>query len=629
MRRMHQSPSNPPKGWEKNYPGLNWNILTKIENATNGSEKQRLMRLHNEMLNRSYGYLHANPKNGRLKNYRTKRLQTRFFPSQTRGQSLKELGQKRIEALTKEFGTAEREAARQADENAKKTANAEAKKAANKAAAEEAARKAANKAAAEEAARKAANEKAAANAKKAAEKEAANTKKAANAKKAANEKEAANKAAANANKAAKLKANTEEARRIQGARVIAAHNAEVKRQGNANTAAANLEKLVNMWKQPPPLNYKPLFEGYNKRIIQDLEKLFPPPLPPRPKGNSPPLPPLLPVRPKPVIRNINTGPPINFSRFPRVGNFRYKFLKRFKPSGGKSNTGTQTNKNNKGVGGGPPNNKGTQTNKNNKGVGGGPPNNKGTQTNKNNKGVGGGPPNKNNKGVGGGPPNKNKGGGGGGAGPGFTFAPSFAPSLGPVTGGAGGTGTGGSVRNIEFPRIGPFNTRGGQGTGGAIRNINFPRIGPFNVRGGGTAGGGAPSQGEARINEMIRNAGGLANVERGINALEKTRGNVVRAQEMTKLPKETFVNIRRMGGSRKAKRIVQSVRLRRRRRVMKKVVKRRRRSAPASCPICPRVAIDKNKQIRVLLTKLKKKNVVKQLQDILTTTSKKKRRVRA
>ena len=127
---------------------------------------------------------------------------------------------------------------------------------------------------------------------------------------------------------------------------------------------------------------------------------------------------------------------------------------------------------------------------------------------------------------------------------------------------------------------------------------------------------------------MIRNAGGLANVDRGINALEKTHGNVVRAQEMTKLPKETFVNIRRMGGSKKAKRIVQAVRLRRRRRVTKKVVKRRR-STPASCPICPRVAINKNKEIRTLLTKLKKKNVVKQLQDILTTTSKKKRRVRA
>ena len=141
---MHQSPSEPPTDWEKNYPGLNWKILPKIEKAT-GDEKKRLMRLHNEMINRSFGFLQVHPKNARLIAYRTKRLQSPFFPKTRRNALQKEIqkvGQKRIEALTLNFGTAEREAKRQAAANAKKAAEEEAKRQAaaeNKAAAEKAA----------------------------------------------------------------------------------------------------------------------------------------------------------------------------------------------------------------------------------------------------------------------------------------------------------------------------------------------------------------------------------------------------------------------------------------------------------------------------------------------------------
>ena len=68
--------------------------------------------------------------------------------------------------------------------------------------------------------------------------------------------------------------------------------------------------------------------------------------------------------------------------------------------------------------------------------------------------------------------------------------------------------------------------------------------------------------------QLVRNAGGVENVEKGITALRATGGNVNKARAKTKLPLATFTNIYAMGGPVAAKKTVE--RIRRRRRTIRK-----------------------------------------------------------
>jgi hypothetical protein len=63
--------------------------------------------------------------------------------------------------------------------------------------------------------------------------------------------------------------------------------------------------------------------------------------------------------------------------------------------------------------------------------------------------------------------------------------------------------------------------------------------------------------------QLVRNAGGIENVEKGIQALQSTGGNVNKARAKTRLPLATFTNIYALGGPVAAKKAVSRIRRRR------------------------------------------------------------------
>jgi hypothetical protein len=107
---------------------------------------------------------------------------------------------------------------------------------------------------------------------------------------------------------------------------------------------------------------------------------------------------------------------------------------------------------------------------------------------------------------------------------------------------------------------------------------------------------------------LIRNAGGISSVRKGITALEMANGNTAKARSISGLPLNTFVNIKAMGGIKKAKTIVH-------RRKTKKTKKKR-----VVRPSCPMYTKNHKTILLSILNKVKKENLKKQLVKVLLKT---------
>jgi len=139
------------------------------------------------------------------------------------------------------------------------------------------------------------------------------------------------------------------------------------------------------------------------------------------------------------------------------------------------------------------------------------------------------------------------------AAPSITFAPKIN-----VTGGRTG------AVNVHGARTGALNVRGGQGRTGAI-NVRGVNIAP------------QTRTVQTTPEQLIKNAGGIGNVEKGVEALRAANGNVNKARELSRVPLNTFTNIYAMGGPVAAKKAVSRIRRRRQTTKKKHVVSKPRR----------------------------------------------------
>jgi hypothetical protein len=196
-------------------------------------------------------------------------------------------------------------------------------------------------------------------------------------------------------------------------------------------------------------------------------------------------------------------------------------------------------------------------------------------------------PRRNNYGYG--PRRNNRGGSGLG---GIVFAPKInvgAARIGAQT--FGGTRVGGQT--MGGTRVGGQTMGGSRATTG---NVSGSRVTTGNMGGArvttGNTGGARPTMGgfvasaptsggsrsiNATSEQLIRAAGGNEAIEKGVEALRQTNGNVNKARAVSKLPMNTFTNIYALGGPVAAKKIVAS---RRRRRTVATKKKTKKHVAP-------------------------------------------------
>jgi len=173
-------------------------------------------------------------------------------------------------------------------------------------------------------------------------------------------------------------------------------------------------------------------------------------------------------------------------------------------------------------------------------------------------------PRRNNYGYG--PRRNNRGGPGPGQGPGgIVFAPKInvgAARIGAQT--FGGTRVGGQT-------MGGSRATTGNVSGSRVTTGNMGSTGGF-VASAPTSGGNRSIN--ATPEQLIRAAGGNEAIEKGVEALRQTNGNVTRAKAVSRLPMNTFTNIYALGGPVAAKKIVASRRRRRTVATKKKTKKR-------------------------------------------------------
>ena len=159
-----------------------------------------------------------------------------------------------------------------------------------------------------------------------------------------------------------------------------------------------------------------------------------------------------------------------------------------------------------------------------------------------------------------------------GRGPNTGASITFAPRIN-VAGGAGGRT--GAV-NVRGSRMGAVNVRGGQARTGTINVRPEARTGTINVRARNGAPGVNITPQTRTVNttteQLVRNAGGTEKVEKALEALRTTNGNVNKARTVSQLPLSTFTNIYAMGGPVAAKKTVERIRRRRRAPAKKKRV---------------------------------------------------------
>ena len=159
-----------------------------------------------------------------------------------------------------------------------------------------------------------------------------------------------------------------------------------------------------------------------------------------------------------------------------------------------------------------------------------------------------------------------------GRGPNTGASITFAPKIN-VTGGAGGRT--GAV-NVRGSRMGAVNVRGGQARTGTINIRPEAKTGTINVGARNGAPGVNITPQTRTVNttteQLVRNAGGTEKVEKALEALRTTNGNVNKARTVSQLPLSTFTNIYAMGGPVAAKKTVERIRRRRRAPAKKKRV---------------------------------------------------------
>ena len=160
----------------------------------------------------------------------------------------------------------------------------------------------------------------------------------------------------------------------------------------------------------------------------------------------------------------------------------------------------------------------------------------------------------------------------GGAQPGPQFIPGGGggpPMFIPGGGGGGGMPPQISVK-VNAPKI---NFGGVRANGGAPPRMNMGGGAPSPAR--MNMGGGVPSVGPREIN-MVRNAGGPEAVRKAVTALKRANGNVNAAMNSSGLPRQTFVNVKNMGGVNAAPRIAAAVTRKRTTKRKKKTLKTNR-----------------------------------------------------
>jgi hypothetical protein len=109
--------------------------------------------------------------------------------------------------------------------------------------------------------------------------------------------------------------------------------------------------------------------------------------------------------------------------------------------------------------------------------------------------------------------------------------------------------------------------------------VNAPKINFGGVRAGGSPNVGrgpnvGPPVGPREIS-LVRNAGGSETVRKAATALKRANGNVNAAMNTTGLPRQTFTNVKNLGGVNAAPRIAAAV-SRKKRTAKKKAIKTNR-----------------------------------------------------